>query len=186
MIINRSHDKKTIFTRMCISEAIIKLLQKYDFNKITVTNIVKTAGVARMTFYNYYNSSTAALKDYLQIIISEYVEDASKKLTGTEHVEYNHILHALNFFDKYAHFFLTLAKHNMHGILLDGINQFMINNVQRNKNYSLYELYSYAGGLLNSFLKWEEDGKKESSSVIAETIYKLYCRNRLPEPEVQP
>ena len=41
----------------------------------------------------------------------------------------------------------------------------------------MYELYAYAGALLNSFLKWEEDGKKESAHNVAQMIYRLFNNN---------
>ena len=35
---------------------------------------------------------------------------------------------------------------------------------------SVYRLYYYSGALLNTFLKWEENGKQESTEEIAEII----------------
>ena len=50
----------------------------------------------------------------------------------------------------------------------------MEENIQTVKRISVYELYSYAGGLLNTFLKWEEDGKKDSAEDVADMLYDLY------------
>ena len=47
-------------------------------------------------------------------------------------------------------------------------------NILPQKKLHMYELYAYAGGLLNSFLKWEENGKRESARNVAEMIYRLY------------
>ena len=69
MIVKTSQNYKTKFTRMCISEAIIELLETTPFEKLKVSAIVKRAGVARMTFYKYYDSPFAALNDYLDIIV---------------------------------------------------------------------------------------------------------------------
>lgn len=174
MNIISKQNNKTKFTRMCISEAILKLLKANPLDKISVTNIIKKAGIARMTFYRYYDSSHAALKDYLQIIISEYIEECGKVQDIADYLQYKHILFSLNFFDKYADFFLTLTRNNLHGILLDGMNDFMLKHVKDSVDCSVYTLYSYSGGLLNTFIKWEEDGKKESVEAIAETIYNLF------------
>ena len=46
----------------------------------------------------------------------------------------------------------------------------MISHLKPDKSISMYKLYSYAGALLNSFLKWEEDGKKEKVEDIARTL----------------
>lgn len=175
MIVSVQVNQKTKFTRMCITEAILALLETTEFAKLKVSDIVKKAGVARASFYKYYDSPYTALTDYLGIIIGEYMQENRMQQTRSNYLEREHILYSLRFFDRYADFFLTLAKHKLHGIMLDGINNFMIENIQTAKRLSVYELYSYAGSLLNSFLKWEEGGKTDSAEEVADTIYHLYC-----------
>ncbi len=85
-------------------------------------------------------------------------------------MQYEHILYSLEFFDRYAAFFLILYKKNLYSIMINGVNQFMEEHIQTRKKLSVYELYSYAGGLLNTFLKWEAGGKKESAEEIARGI----------------
>lgn len=180
-MIIKNRNKKTEFTRMCIAEAIVSLLETTEYSKLKVSQIIKKAGVARMTFYKYYDSPYSALTDYLRIIIGEYIESSKAKLESQAYMEYEHILFSLRFFDRYANYFLTLAKYKLHGIMLDGINRFMTEYIQPAKKLSVYELYSYAGGLLNSFLKWEEEGKKDSAEEIAQTMYAMYNRPALAE-----
>lgn len=174
MIVKQSENQKTKFMRMCITEAILELLQKTDFQKLKVSDIVRRAGIARTSFYKYYDSPYAALTDYLHIIIGEYMWENPEKQDRDRYLEYDHILYSLLFFDRYADYFLTLSRNGLHSILLDGINQFMTENIQTAKQLSVYEMYSYAGGLLNSFLKWEEGGKKESAEEVAQTMWRLY------------
>lgn len=174
MIINSGLNQKTKFTRACIGEAILALMETTEFAKLKVSDVVKKAGVARASFYKYYESLYDALTDYLQIIIGEYVEDHPEKQKRENYMERDHILYSLIFFDRYADFFLTLAKNGLHGIMLEGVNRFMEENVQTSKKLSVYELYSYAGGLLNTFLKWEQEGKKDSAEEVADMLYDLY------------
>ena len=174
MTIHTQTNEKTKFTRMCISEAVIALLETQPFEKIKISQVVKRAGVARMTFYKYYDSLYSALTDYLDIIISEYIEESSAVQDRMTYMSYEHILYSLQFFDRYATFFITLEKNNLHSIMLDGINLFMEQHVQTRRALSVYELYAYAGGLLNSFLKWEMSGKADSAGSIAQVIYHLY------------
>jgi len=174
MIIRTDINQKTAFTRKCIAEAIIALLEDTTYDKLKVSAIVKKAGVARMTFYKYYDSPYAALTDYLDIIISEYMDCSGAKEDENYYMNYDHILYSLTFFDKYAKFFMVLAKNNLHAIMLDGINRFMMEHIQTRKRLSVYKMYSYAGGLLNTFLKWEEEGKKDTAEDIAQMMYHLY------------
>lgn len=170
---NRS---KTKFTRMCIGEAIMELLKTTEYEKLRVSHIVRKAGVARMSFYKHYGSVYEALTDYLDTIISEYMEEYEEKENSDIYMKYEHILYSLNFFDRYAEQFLILAKNNLYSIMIDGINGFMEKHIETNENITKYQLYSYAGGLLNSFIKWEENGKQESAEELARTIMQLYCR----------
>lgn len=178
MIISSNVNQKTKFTRACIGEAILALLQNSEFTKLKVSEVVKKAGVARASFYKYYNSLYEALADYVQSIISDYVEKNQGNQPRDAYMERDHILYSLNYFDQYADCFLTLAKHGLHGIMLEGVNRFMEENVQTTQKISVYELYSYAGGLLNTFLKWEEEGKKDSVEDVADMLYDLYSYQR--------
>ena len=185
-IVNK--DSKNTFTRMCIGEAIIKLLKDTDFDKIRITSVAKCAGVSRITFYKYYESIHDALCDYLNIIIIEYLEECANHLdkqTGQHQnertlneilffLDYSHILFALEFFNRYKDYFLTLSRCGLHSILINSINNFMSEHFTNPKNYSEYRLYCYSGGLLNTFLKWEENGCDCDAGEIARTLEELY------------
>ena len=166
--------EKTTFTRMCITEAIISLMKNTDFSKIRISAVVKRAGISRMTFYNYYDSLYSALSDYLNILINEYLHESENKPEIGSHLEHSRIVFSLHFFDKYRDYFLTLAKNNLHSILFDGINQFMSRYIPAAKKYSEYQITCYSGGLLNTFLKWEQNGRQESCEDVATVIHKLY------------
>ena len=63
-----------------------------------------------------------------------------------------------------------MAQNNLHSILMSGVNEFMLSYLPQEDTQSLYDIYFYAGGLLNTFLKWEENGKKESAEEVAKII----------------
>ncbi len=174
VIFKKNFNEKTKFTRMCITEAILELLQTTSYDKLKISSIVRRAGIARMTFYKYYQSPYDALTDYMNIIISEYLDSDVEEHSKHLYLEYEHILYSLNFFDRYCKYFLTLARNQLHGILLDGINKFMEENVLSVTEFSLYQMYSYSGGLLNTFLKWEENGKEIPAEKVAMILYQLY------------
>ncbi len=127
-----------------------------------------------MTFYRYYNSLYEALCDYLSIIVMGYMieggtGDDPVVFMGLEHIEFS-----LNYFDCYSRYFILLKNHGLNSIMIDAVNDFMMKNIFPKKQIHIYEIYAYAGALLNSFLKWEEDGKKESAHDVALMIYRLF------------
>ena len=177
----QTRNTKTEFTRMCIAEAIIDMLQEDELSKIRISAVVQRAGVSRMTFYNYYHSITEALEDYVQILVALYVEECLKQDDIGGYLDYEHILFALKFFDQYRRYFTTMNQSGLYGILIKSVNQFMEEQFSADNPYSTYEMYSYAGGLLNAFLMWEENGKKESAEDIAALLHKLYTHRKAAE-----
>lgn len=168
MILNKLEtNRKTEFTRRCIGEAVIKLLKSNPFEQLKISEISRVAGVSRTSFYQYYTTPYSVLKDYLNIIVSEYLLADEELNDGRKFFDCSHILFSFNFFDQYAEFFLTLAKNQLHSILLEAVNDFMIKYIKTDHEISIYKLYAYAGALLNSFLKWEENGKQEKAEDIA-------------------
>ena len=57
-------------TRMTIGNAILDELEKKEFSDIKVTDVIRTAGVSRMSFYRYYENLYYALCDYLNIVVN--------------------------------------------------------------------------------------------------------------------
>lgn len=165
--------QKSRFNRMCIGDAIIELMKTKELKKIKISAVVKKAGVSRTTFYKHYNTLEDVLYDYTNEIVAEYTLQRKESFKTNSLYDYDTILFTFHFFDQYADFFKVIAKNNMYSILIDAINRFMTRYFYSDK-YNLYELYCYAGGILNIFIKWEEQGKKEKPEEIAKIVYDLY------------
>lgn len=174
--------KRNRFTRMCIGEALLTLLADNDYDSIKISDIVAKAGISRMTYYNYYHSKTDILDDYLQEVVALYMRSAAEeeeKNTIGVFQDYNHILHALKFFDQYSNFFLTLAHAGLYSVIINAVNRYMEEQVLPHSNESIYALYFYSGALINTFMKWEENGKVESVEEIAKIVSSLHHPNEI-------
>ncbi len=157
-------------TRIKIGETIIGLLDRKALSDIKISAIADGAGVSRMTFYHYYETKEAALVDYLSEIILSYVNELNGKGTDFERNSAEHLEFTLQFFAEHGAFLLKLEKVGCYGILMDGVNQFLDINYKDEFGDSIYNLYFYAGALLNVFMKWLKGGKKESAREIADMI----------------
>ena len=174
MKINRELNSRTVSTRMAIGNAILDELEKKDFTRIKVSDVITNAGVSRMSFYRYYENLYDALCDYLNIVVTGYMIEGGEVDDPDVFMRLEHIEFSLNYFDRYARYFLILNRCGLYTILIDAVNEYMMKNILPQKKLHMYELYAYAGGLLNSFLKWEEDGKRESAHNVALMIYRLF------------
>ncbi len=71
-----AHSRKTI------TDALFRLFKKYDYDKITVSQITAEAGVARNTFYRNFSS----IEDILIYMFETSVNDALKTLTEHDNI----------------------------------------------------------------------------------------------------
>lgn len=163
--------KQNPFTRMCIGEAVFSLMDKKPYEEIRVSDIVKRAGVSRMTFYHYYEQKEDALADYFHEIVNGYVRERSEIIKkGGKFHDPGSIEHALKYFDQYAAFILKLVDAHLYHIILEAMNSFMMERIQPVYKIPPYELYFYGGALMNVFVMWEKNGKRETPESIAKTL----------------
>lgn len=170
--------KRSRFTRQCIGESVISLMQTKNFEDITISDIVRRAGVSRMTFYHYFHTKSEVLNDYIHELIGQYVEECSRTLGIEGFCDRAHIRHAFLFFDKHSEAFITLANANFHGLMIHAINEYLLKLIAPIYPRSVYELYYFGGALLNVFLIWEMTGKKESADEMVDII--MHCCSITP------
>lgn len=161
---------KTWPTRKKIGDAIIFLLEKNELPSIKIAAIAETAGISRMTFYHYYDTKEEVIMDYFGEIISRYIEESKEKGLEPYFRTIEHLEFALKYFSRYGHFLLKLEQIGYYNLLIDGVNDFLETNYKVHFGASIYNLYFYAGALLNTFLKWIQNGKKETPKEIATVI----------------
>lgn len=169
----KKYTKRNLFTRQCIGDALISLMEERPFDDITTSDICKRAGVSRMTFYHYFYTKTDALNNYIQEIFNSYVQTMEFPVTMERLKTYEHILNAVQFFDRYAAFGLLLYKTNQYQVLQNALNVYFEEYVVPNYSGPVYDLYFYSGALMNVYVKWEEKGRKETPEEIASIIFQM-------------
>ena len=68
------NESKYFNTARKMDEALIALLEKKDFEYITVKEICSTAGVNRSTFYLHYENTSDLLKETTEYIVNKHLE----------------------------------------------------------------------------------------------------------------
>ncbi|HFI0795369.1 TPA: TetR/AcrR family transcriptional regulator [Streptococcus suis] len=64
-----------------IQEALLQLIQQKEYEKITITDIAKRAGVTRISFYRNFESKDDILKQALERAFSVYQDTYGTELT---------------------------------------------------------------------------------------------------------
>lgn len=119
-VVRYSNEQSKRITRECIETALIQLMAKEDFAKISVSDIVKRAGVSRTAFYRNYTSKEEVLQSSVEetvagIAAAPYSDDpddlARTLLPATE---------------EYMDDFRLLLKAGLGGMVLDRITAHLI------------------------------------------------------------
>ncbi len=73
-ILRLSNEESNNITRECLRTAMFKLLERKNFDQITITDIAKCAGVSRTAFYRNYATKEALVEDLCQRLLEELTE----------------------------------------------------------------------------------------------------------------
>lgn len=71
------NDSKYFNTALLMDEALLQLLQKKDFEYITIKELCKKAGVNRSTFYLHYENMSDILKESMEMLEKKFYSSSS-------------------------------------------------------------------------------------------------------------
>lgn len=155
-----------------ITEALLGLMQEKNFSDISITEIIRTAGVARVSFYRNYNSKEDILTTLIEDVLEQFRSEICHE--GAAYYTYQNILKSFQYFQTYSHYVLDLYLFGYGSILLEKLNQSheIVAGTMPNHSIEKYKLYMYIGALYNTAVIWINNGAKES----AEDIARMFCK----------
>jgi AcrR family transcriptional regulator len=65
-------EKRALQIKAKIIQTTLEMLKTWDFNKIRIADIAKTANVSQVTIYNYFGNKEALLRE----VVKKYLEDS--------------------------------------------------------------------------------------------------------------
>lgn len=155
-----------------ITTALLHLMYQKSFSDITISELIRNAGVARVSFYRNYDSK----EDVLLTLIDDVLEQFREAIDSNEaeYYTYQNVLKSFRFFKIYGDFVLDLYHFGYGSILLEKLNRFHeeIAGTMPNTSIEKYGLYMYMGALFNTAIVWLQNGTKESE----ENITDIFCR----------
>ncbi|MBR2188793.1 MAG: TetR/AcrR family transcriptional regulator [Eubacterium sp.] len=152
--------------KQAITEAFFRLMRRREDTEISVTDLVREAKVARVSYYRNFDSKEDIVASLVDTVLEEY-EDGVNKEIGF--YCYQHILRSFQFFEAYQEYMLDIIRFNYTRILLEKLNRFherMDGDVPAN-SLQRYRIYAYMGALVNTVLFWIGSGKKETPTEMA-------------------
>ena len=187
---NEIQDERYYVAHEAIHDAFFLILKEKDIEKITVSDIIKKAGIVRTTFYNHYENIPALVTA---------VEDK----TINDIFSIMETFHPKNDRDVCKSFFMTICNYTMNNPFLANLlrsprgDRFFektmtmfhryVTTITQNttpshhsKDELSYMIAYTIGSTLGVLHKWTKDNFNASSEVVADLLTQAFITGMLP------
>ena len=100
-----------------ITNALLHLLQEKSISKITVSEIIAEAGVARASFYRNYATKESVITTLISDVLEQFRQDI--ETDGDDFYTYRNIRLSFEYFSRYRKLVLDLHRFGYGSILLE-------------------------------------------------------------------
>ena len=155
-----------------IAEAMLKVMNTYDYKEITVTQITQEARISRKTFYRHFRDKDEVLKHLFDSLYQECLSSITE--SGIHHY-WDVVQCFFDFWEKHAKTLILMKRSNLLPQLFEESydRSFEVFRSVRTADIAdhygdqLPYLLAYSIGGMNSMLiKWIEGGMSVSSSTL--------------------
>lgn len=172
-----SNKETNRLTREAICTALVLLMTENPFDKISITDIVKRAGVSRTAYYSNYSSKHEILYDLVDSMISQVNQTLlpyTDERTGKTKQPREFIKGMFEVFYQQLPIYETLYQAHFNHIILERLNESMLSRVQDKTEENIYRIYFNAGALYNVFSKWIESDRSKTIDEMTDICLKIY------------
>ncbi|MGN0295062.1 MAG: TetR/AcrR family transcriptional regulator [Lachnospiraceae bacterium] len=154
-----------------ITKALFHLMHEKRFSDISISELIRAAGVARISFYRNYDSKEDVLVTLIEDVLEQFRETID--WNETDYYTYGNIYKSFEYFEKYRDLVLDLYQFGYGSILLEKLNRFHeeVAGTMPNSSIERYQLYMYMGALFNTAIIWLQNDRKET----VEDITGMFC-----------
>lgn len=173
---NHTKNPTALQSQKFILQALLDLMGKVAYDKISVSDICRKADVDRRTFYRNFDSKNEVLEHHIICLSKEYIEEFNRmKIID----KYTATLLFFDFWEKHLSLIQNMKKCGLSDFVFSHFEHFVKSNQKlliRNdlSDSTLHYLYAYRiGGFWNVMLTWASDDAKLSSKELATLISDL-------------
>ena len=169
--------EQTVYLKSCLQDSYFSLLKEKNIETISVSEIVKLAGLSRMSFYRYYQAKDDIVRQYIDDSFQEFIEELKRNPIKNPQVPATLLFgyfrtHKIRikiliekglfhlFFESFSHF---LQESNL---VIDSEPNISASNLQYYYQYT-------SGGILNLIEGWMSGDMKESDEEMALVLRKI-------------
>ena len=165
------------YTRFYIVQALFKLMDSYEFDKISVSLIAEKAGVGRATFYRYFKSKEDVIIFYFERHAKDFV--FNQRFYPRCREDYVLLVkQIMSLFKEQKSTFKLLKKAKLDSLYLNYLNKSFVAMFTRDyQDKNPYLPSIYAGMLFNVSMKWLENDCNEDEEKLAALIVDAIYRD---------
>ena len=155
-----------------ITETLLRLMEQYPYEEITVKHILLESAVSRKTFYRNFSSKDDVLNAYIDTILIDYAE----ALKETGQYSFLKMLDVIFYFcEKNKKILFLLRDNELLYLLLMKLNRFIQSEHKKIIRYDSELLSEYVvsfnvGGVWNILVKWIENDMRHPVGDIKKTM----------------
>jgi len=158
------------FLKLCLADALLKLMVDKPYSEININAVCKTAGVGRTTYYRYFGNKDG--KDELLIFKIGYELEEYEKLHESEAGQDGNKVF-LNCVYEHRKLFAALYKNGLIYMLMEAFERFSFRDTPLSKNDSYlgaFFVYGYFG-IIYQWIKYDfDETPDEVQRHIVETV----------------
>jgi AcrR family transcriptional regulator len=187
---NNNIDRRISKSKNALKEALLVLMKKKDFKKISITDIVQLADLNRGTFYKHYQYKEDILEEIIDDVITDLIASYREPYKESESFDVSKLSpSAIKVFDhvwKYANFYTLIVQSNallgfqnrfcnvLKTLALQELSDQMSNpNINRELHAS-YQAYA----ILGMIIELVNEGFKYSSIYMAEQLLEIIMNSK--------
>ncbi len=156
-----------------LTSAFLELMKQKEYADITVTDIVKYAGVSRMAYYRTFSSKEEILVEYLKSLTAQLQE----KIESGSRFDKAYICRLIFcMIAEHKTVFRSLVEANLTEVAVSSILETMYAVAEEFYHYHSYdketgyEICYHIGGLINTARVWIESGMTETTDEMSEMV----------------
>ncbi len=152
------------FSKHNLQEAILILMKEKPFDKITITELCKKAGVSRMAFYKNYHDTEELLLDIFIDGNTEMIEEIGSPFRNTTGYEWFYTMFCV--IEQYSEMLQLLFDAGFQYKYLTVVNELVLHNPAI-ENKDKYKRLIWTGAIVNVLIEWVEGGMVEPKEEMA-------------------
>lgn len=188
---DRTKDKRVLRSKRMLRQALVELIQEKEFQKITVTDVVKHADINRGTFYAYYRDVYDLLENVENEMIEEFRLIHNENLPSSEHWQSQQLIsnlhplleQAVGFLEKnrtmICAFLQASTSDNFKDKMIHMIEDFRLSVLHDTQEKGIFLTRFLAAGAVGVMSKWIMEENRPSKEILIDMLDEL-LRKTLP------